>query len=141
VAATTPGPSPTTSARRASAEPTGWAIFAAVMLFVGGFFDAIWGLAAVLNDNVVTVGGRGVIVWDFTAWGWIHIVVGAIMILTAMGLFGMRGWARWAAIFFAMLSAILQVGIFPAFPLWSLVVIALDVTVIYQLTANWETAR
>jgi hypothetical protein len=135
MAATTQGPTPT-SARRA--EPSGWVIFAAVVLFVSGTFDAIWGLAAVLNDSVVTVGGRGVIVLDFTAWGWVHIVVGAIMIITALGLFGMRGWARWMAIFFAMLSAILQVGTFPAFPLWALVVIALDITVIYQLTANWE---
>jgi hypothetical protein len=53
----------------------------------------------------------------------------------------MSGWARWAAIFFAMVQAILQAGVFTAFPLWALVVIALDVTVIYQLTANWETAR
>jgi hypothetical protein len=135
VAATTSGPT-AGSARRA--EPSGWVIFAAVVLFVSGSFDAIWGLGAVLNDEVVTVGGRGVIVWDFTAWGWIHIVVGSIMIITALGLFGMRGWSRWLAIFFAMLSAILQVGTFTAFPLWSLVVISLDVIVIYQLTANWE---
>ena len=52
----------------------------------------------------------------------------------------MAEWSRWAAIFFAMLQAILQVGVFPAFPLWSLVVIALDVVVIYQLTANWVTS-
>jgi hypothetical protein len=79
-----------------------------------------------------------VLIGNFTTWGWIHIVVGAIMIITSLGLFGARGWARWTAIFFAMLQAILQVGIFPAFPLWSLVVIALDVVVIYQLTTHYE---
>jgi hypothetical protein len=130
-----------TSARRASPEPSGWAVFAAAMLLISGTFGMIWGLGAVLNDEVVTVGGRGVLILDFTAWGWAHIVVGAIMIATAFGLLAMSGWARWSAIFFATVQAILEVGVFPAFPLWSLVVIALDVVVIYQLTANWETAR
>jgi hypothetical protein len=138
MATSTPGTTPSPM-HRPEPEPGGWAIFAAVVLLVSGSFGVIWGLAAVLNDQVVTVGGRGVIVADFTTWGWIHIIAGAIMILTAMGLFAMRGWARWIAVFFAMLQAILQVGVFPAFPLWSLVVIALDVIVIYQLTVRWET--
>ena len=134
--ATTAGQTPTT---RAEPEPTGWVMFAAIMLFVAGTFDAIWGLAAILNDQVVTVGGRtGVLIWDVTAWGWIHLIVGALMILTFFGLFAMQGWARWTAVFFAALSACLQVGAFPAFPLWSLTVIALDVIIIYQLTARWE---
>jgi amino acid transporter len=129
----------TESSVRRQPEASGWVIFAAVMLFVSGTFGVIWGLAAVLNDKVVTVGGQGVLIADFTTWGWIHIVVGAVMIVTSLGLFGAREWARWTAIFFAMLQAILQVGIFPAFPLWSLVVIALDVVVIYQLTTHYES--
>jgi hypothetical protein len=44
----------------------GWATFAAIVLFVSGTFTGLYGLGAVLNDKVVTVGGRGVIVWDFT---------------------------------------------------------------------------
>jgi len=109
------------------------------MLFIVGMFDAIWGLGAVLNDEVVTVGGgKGVLVWDFTAWGWLHIVIGAIMIAAAVGLFAMKGWARWLGILFASISAITQVGVLPAFPIWGLIVIALDVVVIYQLTARWD---
>jgi hypothetical protein len=128
-------------ASRSVPEPSGWAVFAAVVLFMAGVFGFIWGLAGVLNDDVVTVGGKGVMVWDFTAWGWIHMIVGVIMVLAAYGLFTHAGWARWTAIFFAMLQAITQTAVFPAFPLWSLVVIALDLIVIYQLTANWEPAR
>jgi hypothetical protein len=140
MATTAPGQA-STPARR-EPEPGGWAIFAAVMLFISGTFGTIWGLAAILNDKVVSVGGRGgVIVADFTLWGWIHLVVGALMILTCFGLFAMSGWARWTAVFFATLNAVLQVGVFPAFPLWSLTAIILDVVVIYQLTVNWDTAR
>jgi hypothetical protein len=134
-------PDPVSGRAGADAGPTGWIVFAGTMLFIVGMFDAIWGLGAVLNDEVVTVGGgHGVLVWDFTAWGWIHIVVGAIMIATSIGLFAMKGWARWAGIFFASLSAILQVGVLTAFPIWALIVIGLDVVVIYQLTARWDPA-
>ena len=132
-------PSPvSTGSGRAAGEPSGWIVFAGTMLFLVGMFDAIWGLGAVLNDEVVTVGGNGVIVWDITVWGWVHILIGVLMIATSVGLFTMKGWARWGGIFFASASAVLQVGVLPAFPIWALIVIALDVVVIYQLTVRWE---
>jgi hypothetical protein len=115
--------------------PSGWASFAGVILFLVGTFSVLYGLAAVLNDDVVTVGGGGgVIVWNFTTWGWIHIVIGAIMVATSLGLFWVRPWARVAAVIFATLSAITQIGLITAFPLWSIMIIALDVLVIYHLT-------
>jgi hypothetical protein len=124
---------------RARGEPSGWIVFAATMLFLVGMFDAIWGLGAILNDQVVTVGGQGVIVWDITVWGWVHLLLGLVMIATSVGLFMMKGFARWLGIFFAAVSAVLQVGVLPAFPIWALIVIALDVVVIYQLTVRWDT--
>jgi hypothetical protein len=138
VAKTVPTDAPP-QAGRARGEPSGWIVFAATMLFIVGMFDAIWGLGAILNDQVVTVGGKGAIVWDITAWGWIHLLVGLVMIATSVGLFMMKGFARWLGIFFATLSAILQAGVLTAFPIWALIVIALDVVVIYQLTARWDT--
>jgi hypothetical protein len=138
MATTAPRP---TSARRDEYAASGWVSFAAIILFVAAFFSSMWGLAAILNDQVVTVGGRGVIVADFTTWGWVQLVLGAIMGLTAAGLLSGRGWARVAAIIFVTLNAMAQVAAFSAFPLWSLAVLALDVVVIYQLTARWESAR
>jgi hypothetical protein len=132
-------PPPAAPERRAAPpEPSGWAMFASVVLVIAGSLDAFWGLGAILNDEVVTVGGRGVIVWDFTAWGWIHLILGAILILTAWGVWTMQGWARWTAVAFASLSAILQIAVLPAFPLWALIIIGLDVAIIFGLTARWE---
>ncbi len=122
---------------RTDPGPTGWAVFAGVILLMVGFLNFFYGLAGILNDDVVTVGGRGVIVWDFTAWGWIHLILGVIMTLTAVGLFVASSWARWAAVFFATVNAIAQIGLITAFPLWSILVIALDVLVIYNLTTRW----
>jgi len=111
--------------------------FAAVILFLAGSLGFFYGLGAVLNDEVVTVQGRGVIVWDFTAWGWVHMILGAIMVLASAGLLMGRGWGRVLGVIFATLNAIAQVGLITAFPLWSILLIALDVIVIYQLTARW----
>jgi hypothetical protein len=124
------------------AGPTGWATFAGVVLLINGCFAVMFGLAAILNDDVVTVGGgTGVTIWDFTAWGWITLVIGVFMILTSAGLFAAAGWARWTAVGFAMLNALAQFGTISAFPLWSLLVVALDITIIYQLVARWDAPR
>jgi hypothetical protein len=140
MATTTPTPS-RTSVPRDEYLPTGWATFAAIILFVGGFFSAMWGLAAILNDEVVRVGGQGVMVADFTTWGWVQLLLGVFMGLTAGGLLTGQNWARWSAILFATINAMVQVAGFSAFPLYALTVITLDVIVIYQLTANYRPAR
>ena len=123
---------------RAPAQPSGWAAFAGVILFITGWLNFFYGLAGILNDEVVTVQGRGVVIWDFTAWGWIHLILGVIMILAAGGLFTGQTWARGVAVLFATLNAIAQIGLITAFPLFSILIITLDVLVIYHLTAGWK---
>jgi hypothetical protein len=139
VATVAPDPAQRRGAYGAEAEPGGWVVFAGIMLMIVGSLDALWGLAAILNDQVVTVGGAGVVVWDFTAWGWAHLIWGLLMVGTGLGLFAAMGWARWAGVFFATVSAILQFGVITAFPLWALLIIALDVVIIYQLTVRWRS--
>ena len=122
-------------------QPTGWTVFAGMVLVIVGFLDALWGLAGILNNQVVFVGnsGQGVIVADVTTWGWVHLILGSIMALTGMALFTGNSTARWVAVFFVTVNAILQIVYFPLAPLWSFLMIILDVTIIYQLTARWET--
>jgi hypothetical protein len=120
-------------------QPTGWTVFAGVILFMVGSLDALWGLAAILNDEVVVVGGHGAIIADITTWGWVHLIIGCVMALTGLGLFAGSSGARWVAVLFVTINAITQIVWFPAAPLWAFLIILLDVTIIYQLTARWET--
>lgn len=124
--------------KAASVGPSGWAAFAGVILFVIGVFNVLYGLAALLNDSqvLVTNGYDGVIIWNLTTWGWIHLVIGAIMVATSIGLFTVKEWARVIAIIFCVLSAIAHIGLITAFPLWSILIIVLDVLVIYNLTVK-----
>ena len=123
----------------ADRQPTGWTVFAGVVLFMVGSLDALWGLAAILNDQIVIVGGHGAILADITTWGWVHLILGSIMALTGLGLFAGSSGARWAAVFFVTINAITQIVWFPAAPLWAFLMILLDVTIIYQLTARWDS--
>ena len=85
-------------------QPSGWTVFAGALLFIVGSLDALWGLAGILNDEVVVVGGQGVIIADVTTWGWIHFILGSIVAGTGLGLFAGAEWARVAAIFFVMVT-------------------------------------
>jgi hypothetical protein len=121
------------------AVPSGWAFFVGILLFIVGVFNIIWGLTALFNDTALTKGEQGLIVWDFTAWGWIHLILGIVMICTALGLFGGQGWARWVAIVFVMINAFGQIAWLDPYPGWSILIITLDIIIIYQLTARWDT--
>jgi hypothetical protein len=123
---------------REERQPTGWTVFAGCVLLIIGSLDALYGLAAVLNNEVILVGGHGVILADITTWGWVHLILGSIVALTGIGLFAGISSARWAAVFFITINAIAQIVWFPAAPLWAMLIIFLDVVVIYQLTARWE---
>jgi hypothetical protein len=68
-------------------QPSGWVIFAGVALLIVGPLDALYGLAAILNNQIVIVGGNGVIVADITTWGWVHLILGSLVALAGLGLF------------------------------------------------------
>lgn len=119
-----------------SREASGWAIFAGIVLFIVGSLDVIYGLAAILNDDVIANTPNGVLIADFTTWGWITLLIGAFLILAALGLFAAQTWARWVAVILATIGAIAQVGLITVFPLWSILIITLQVLVIYNLTVK-----
>ncbi|MFL5892245.1 MAG: hypothetical protein ACJ75I_05830 [Solirubrobacterales bacterium] len=118
--------------------PTSWVIFAGVMMVLVGFLNFFYGLAAIVNDEVVVVGGHGAIIADLTAWGWVTLILAVILVLTGFGLFAGATWARVVGVGIVLLNAIEQVWIFPAAPLWAFIVILLDVIIIYNLTARWS---
>lgn len=123
---------------RPERQPSGWTVFTGMILLVVGSLDALWGLAAILNDDVVLVGGHGVILADVTTWGWVHLVLGSIIACTGIGLFAGNDTARVLAIVFVAINAVAQIVWFPLAPLWAFLIIILDVTILYQLTARWE---
>jgi hypothetical protein len=117
--------------------PTGWAVFAGSILALAGAFNVIYGLAAIFRDQVISTTGGQVIVWDLTSWGWILLIFGGLQILAGLSLFAGAGWARWVAIVLAGLNAVANIGFITVYPLWTTLIVALDIIVIYQLSARW----
>jgi len=124
--------------RQSGGEVSGWAmaglVFAASMLTLAGTFQLLAGLVAIFNDDFYVVAANYTFDLDVSAWGWIHLIIGAAMVATGLGLFGGRTWAGMTAIVLAMLSALANFFFIPYYPIWALVVIALDVWVIWALT-------
>ena len=113
----------------------GIAVFAGVIMIVGGAFQAFEGLAAVVHDQYLVVLPNYIYAFDLTVWGWIHLLVG--LALLAIGIFLLRGatWARVAGMVVAAISAILNFVWLPYSPWWSLTVIVIDILVIWALAS------
>jgi hypothetical protein len=112
----------------------GWIAFAGAMLILLGTFHAIAGLVALFDEDYYLVGKGGLVVEvDYTGWGWIHLIIGVILILAGMGLFTGQTWARIVAVTVAMISAVVNLAFLAAYPLWSAIMIAVDILVIYAV--------
>jgi hypothetical protein len=119
-------------------EVSGWAVsgivFAACMMVMIGTFQVLAGLVALFNDEFYVVTRNYTFDLDVTAWGWIHLIVGLLVLATGVGLFARKTWAGVAGIMFAMLSALANFFFIPYYPVWALLLIGLDFWVIWALT-------
>jgi hypothetical protein len=119
----------------------GWVAFAGIMLALIGFFDILQGITALTDDGYFVVKGEDLLVFDFTTFGWFLLLWGILLILVGIGLFMGKGAARWIGVILAFVNAIAQIAFLSAYPIWSTIVIALDVFVIFALTARWHEAQ
>lgn len=126
-------------------EPTAWVgmvVFAGVMLLMTGTFQIIEGIVAIVRDDYFLVTNSGlVLTWDYTTWGWIHLIIGVIAVLTGIGVFLGQMWARVLGIVIAGISALANLAFLPAYPIWATIVIAFDVLVIYALARHGREVR
>ena len=115
----------------------GWIAFAAVMMIMLGCFHAIQGLVALFDDKKFLIADSGLTVSvDYTAWGWIHLIGGIIIALAGISLFAGRMWARIVGVVLAFISAIANIAFLSAYPIWSAIMIVLDVLIIWALTVH-----
>lgn len=119
----------------------GWIWFAALILVLVGTYNLIQGLAAIFEDDVFTTTSAGLLVLDLTAWGWVHTVVGALQVLVGLAMFSGATWPRVIAIILVMINAVAQLAWLNAHPVWSVMVIVLDVLVLWALVVHGAEAR
>lgn len=120
-------------------EATGWAgglvMFAGILMVVAGIWHALAGIAALVNDKLYISTPDYVYSLDLTGWGWAHLVLGGLVALTGGAVLRGLMWGRIAGIALVVLSLVANFLFIPWYPIWSLVIIALDVAVIWALAA------
>ena len=116
-----------------SAWASGVALFAGIWMFIIGAFQFLQGLVAVLNDQFYVAGRNYTYKFDLTAWGWIHMILGALLVLVAIFVINGATWARISGIVLAGLSALANFMWLPYYPLWAILIIAGNALVIWGL--------
>ena len=126
-----------TAPPRHSAEMNPWArglaVFAAVMMMTVGVLHVIAGLVALFENEFYVAGARYVLQVDLTTWGWIHLLLGILVAVAGYFVVQGAGWARGVGIGLAALSLIANFLFIPYYPVWSILIVALDVAVIWAL--------
>jgi hypothetical protein len=121
-------------------EPSGWAIgwtwFAGLMMVMIGFWHAIAGLTAIIDDEFYTRTPNYLLKFDVSTWGWIHLLLGILILLAGFALFSGAVWARSLGVILAVVSAIAAFGWLPYYPVWGIIIIVVAVTVIWALTVH-----
>ena len=120
---------------------TGWISFAGVMMIIAGGLNALYGLVAVINDEWVVWTNRSSLYLDISQWGWVHLIVGIAVLLSGIGVFSGNVLARTVGVIAVAVSLIVNFAFIPAYPLWALVVVTIDVLVIWALTAHGSEMR
>ena len=122
--------------RPAEQPISGWATggitFAATMAALVGTFQILQGLVAVFNDDFYVVTRNYTFDLDVSAWGWIHLLIGVLMLCVGFGLYARALWAVIGGLAIAMLSALSN--FFPYYPIWALLLIGIDLWIIWALT-------
>lgn len=115
----------------------GWIAFAGVLMILLGGLHIFQGIVALVKDEFFLVSSSGLAVnVDFTAWGWTHLIAGAVIVLAGFGVLAGQMWARIVGVIVAVLSVIVNVAFLAAYPFWSLTMIALALVLIMALTVH-----
>lgn len=113
---------------------TAGAVTAGALMITVGLFQLFEGIAAVSRDGLLLELEDYTFAIDITGWGWIHIVLGALVALTGAFVLMGRSWAYGSGIGLAAISALNQFFFLPYYPVWALLIIAFDVFVIWALS-------
>ncbi|AHH16921.1 putative membrane protein [Nocardia nova SH22a] len=118
----------------------GTSLAAAALLVVAGIVSIFQGISAIAKDDIYIAGPNYTYQWNTSGWGWVHLILGILVVLAAVGLFTGAVWGRILAITLLSLSILANFLWLPYYPWWSILIIALDIVVIWAI-ATWDPKR
>ena len=123
-------------ARGRSGVAVGFTYFAAILMMLSGGFEILQGLSAIIRKHLYVVNSDYIYKISVTGWGWIHLILGVIVLLAGIALLGGALWARIVGIALAVLISVANFLWLPYYPVWAIVIIALNVIIIWALAAH-----
>lgn len=121
-------------------EPSGWAIgwtaFAGITMLMAGGWWMISGLVALFNSEFFVITQNYIFKFDVTTWGWVHLIIGLLVLLAGFGLFSGQVWARTVGVIIAVFMGLASFAWLPYYPVWAIVYIVASVAIIWALTAH-----
>lgn len=125
-------------------QPTGWVgwvYFAGVLLLVRAFFQALLGIVALMKEDFYVVTPEHLAVFNFTAWGWVHLALAVVLFTAGFSVLHGGMWGRVVAMVAVGLSLLANLAFLPAYPVWAIAAIAIDMLMLYALTVHGREAR
>lgn len=129
-----------TTSRVPNAWAVGWMVYAAVWMWILGFFHALAGFVAIAEDEIIVATPKYLFQLDVTTWGWIHLVLGAVVLFAGFALFNGSVWARTVGVLMAVVSVVSNFMWLPYHPIWGLLMITASSFVIWALTVHGREA-
>jgi hypothetical protein len=114
----------------------GWVTFAGIILITVGIFQAFAGLVGILEDEILVVTPDYLVQLDATTWGWVHMIIGLIVVAAGFGIFSGNVLARTVGVFAAVGSMISMFFWLPWYPVWAIIVISMNIAIIWALTVH-----
>ena|SRR3990167_3300165 len=110
-------------------------------MIIRGLLEGVFGLVALLKDTYLVVGKESLVVFDYTTWGWLHLLAGLFILWAGMALINGSRWARVVAILLASVSVIGNLLYINTYPLWGIFAIVVDLIIIYALTVHGDEVQ
>ena len=105
-------------------------------MILSGLWGFFVGITGVLKASFYTTVPNYTFNLSLHSWGWIHLVIGAVVFAAGVSLLLGMMWARIVGVMLAVLSGLANFIFLPHYPVWSIIVIALDVIIIWALTTS-----
>lgn len=121
-------------------QPSGWAVgwtaFAGIMMIMQGVWWVMAGLVAIVDDDFYAVTREYIFKFDTSTWGWIHLLLGIVVLFAGVGLFSGQVWARTVGVAIAVVASLVAFAWLPWYPVWAIIFITVSVAIIWALTAH-----
>lgn len=125
-------------------KPTGWVgwiYFAGMLMLLVGLFQAIAGLVALFKEDIYLVTANNLLWFDYSEWGWIHLIWGVILFFSSFSLMAGHAWGRILGVVLVTISALANFAFLPAYPVWSTIVIVIDILIIFAIMVHGREVR